>query len=124
MNKKFINLLIVTITLLWAFLSYAADKESLFRELKQHNARSASTWLKLTKKEFRDRILPAPEIILDYLRKDNQLQGFMERPKKPENDPEFVADIVNAYLELPEAVRNHISEHVVAFFLVLDKIFE
>lgn len=104
--------------LLWAFPLYTADKESLLRELRQHKARSASTWSEFTGKGFKDRILPAPDIIIDYLRKDNQFQGYKERPKKPEIDHEFLSDIVNAFAKLPEVVRDHIHEHVVAVFLV------
>ena len=118
MNKRLLNLFIFSITLLWAFPLYTADKESLLRELRQHNARSASTWSEFIGKGFKDRILPAPDIIIDYLRKDNRFQGYKERPKKPEIYHEFLLDIVNAFAELPEVVRDHIHEHVVAVFLV------
>ena len=118
MNKRLLNLFIFLITLLWALPLYTADKESFLRELRQHKARSASTWSEFTGKGFKDRILPAPDIIIDYLRKDNQFQGYKERPKKPEIDHEFLSDIVNAFAELPEVVRDHIHEHVVAVFLV------
>jgi hypothetical protein len=73
---------------------------------------------KFVGKDIKSRILPAPDIIIDYLRKDNQFQGYNERPKKPEIDPEFLSDIVRAVVELPEAVRSHFHEHVVAVFLV------
>jgi len=98
MNKKFINLLIFFITLLWAFPANAADKEKLLRELKKHNARALSTWSEFTGKDIKDRILPAPYIIIDYLRKDNQFQGYTERPQKPEIDAEFFSDLVRAIL--------------------------
>ncbi len=117
MNKKFQILLIFSITLLWAIPSYAVDKKALFNELKQHDARSVSTWSGFIGKGIRDRILPAPDIIIDYLIKDNQFQGYNERPKKPEMDAEFFSDIVSAIEELPESVRSHIHEHVVAVFL-------
>jgi hypothetical protein len=118
MNKKFQILLIFSITLLWAIPSYAVDKKALFNELKQHDARSVSTWSGFIGKGIKDRILPAPDIIIDYLIKDNKFQGYNERPKKPEMDPEFFSDIVRAIVELPKSVRNHIHEHVVAVFLV------
>ena len=118
MNKRLLNLFIFSITLLWAFPLYTADKESLLRELRQHTARSASTWSEFTGKGFKDRILPAPDIIIDYLRKDNQFQGYKERPKKPEIYHEFLLDIVNAFAELPEVIMDHINQHVVALFLV------
>ena len=118
MNKRLLNLFIFLITLLWAFPLYTADKESLLRELRQHKARSASTWSEFTGKGFKDRILPAPDIIIDYLRKDNQFQGYKERPQKPEIDAEFFSDIVKAVVELPKSVRSHIHEHMIAVFLV------
>jgi hypothetical protein len=118
MNKRLLNLFIFSITLLWAFPLYTADKESLLRELRQHTARSASTWSEFTGKGFKDRILPAPDIIIDYLRKDNQFQGYKERPKKPEIYHEFLSDIVNAFAELPEVVMKSMNQHVVALFLV------
>ncbi|MBU1712674.1 MAG: hypothetical protein KKD47_06165 [Proteobacteria bacterium] len=104
--------------LLWAFSSHAADKETLFNELKKHEALSASTWSGLIGKEIKDRILPAPDIIIDYLIKDNQLQGYKEIPHKAEIDDEFFSDIVQAIAELPQSVRDHIHEHLVAVFLV------
>ncbi len=118
MSRKLKNLLIFLITLLWVFPSNAADKKKLFRDLKQHEARALSTWHKFTGKDIKDRILPAPDIIIDYLRKDNQFQGYKERPRKPEIDAEFYSDIVMAVVELPESVRSHIHEHVIAVFLV------
>ena len=115
---KFLYLLIYSITLIFTFPLFAADNETLLRELKLHKARSASTWSEFVGKDIKSRILPAPDIIIDYLRKDNQLQGYNEWPKKPEIDPEFLSDIVRAVVELPETVRNHIHEHVMAIFLV------
>lgn len=118
MNRKIHNLLVLSLVLLWAFPLHAADEETLFNELKDHKARAASTWSALVEKDIRDRILPAPDIILDYIRKDNELQGYTERPRKPVLDPAFAADIVDAYAELPGIVKGHINDHVVAVFLV------
>lgn len=115
---KLLSVLIYSITLLFAFPLFAADNEALLRELKQHKARSASTWSEYTGKDIKSRILPAPDIIIDYLRKDNQFQGYNERPQKSEIDPEFFSDISRAVTELPKVVRDHIKKHVVAIFLV------
>lgn len=119
MNKKLQNLIIFSITLLWAFPAQAVDKEALFNELKNHHeARSASTWSELIEKDIKDRILPAPDIIIDYLIKNNKLQGYDEIPQKAEIDGVFFSDIVGAITVLPQSVRNHIHEHLVAVFLV------
>ena len=110
--------MVFTLIWLFAFPLYASDKEALIREIKAHKARSAHTWSELSGKDIKDRILPAPDIIIDYLIKDNQLQGFKERPQKPAIDPEFLKDIVDAVVEFPQAVKNHIHKHLVAIFLV------
>lgn len=115
---KLLFLLIYSITFLFIFPLHAADNEALLSELKEHKARSLSTWLEFAGKDIKDRILPAPDIIIDYLRKDNQFQGYKERPQKPEIDAEFFSDIVRAIVELPKSVKNHIHDHVVAVFLV------
>ncbi len=118
-TKKF-RLIIFAITLLFAAPLHSADQD-LSRQIKEHKARSESTWTALAAKEFDERILPAPDIILDYLRLENQYQGFSERPQRPEEiDPEFLADINNAYFDLPEVVKDQIKEHILAIFLVQD----
>ena len=115
MKKKFI---FFSFILLWTFPLIASDRKSLIREIRHHRARAPYIWSDLIGKEFKDRILPAPDIIIDYLEKANKLQGIRERPKKPKKDPKFLSDIVNAFEELPEAVRQQINSHVVAVFLV------
>jgi len=118
MNKKIIKLLLCVVTLLWTFSTQAADKEKLLQELKRHDARALSTWSEFKGRNIKDRILPAPEVIIDYLRKDNQYQGFREKPRQAEMDAGFFSDIVEAVTELPGPVGRHIREHLVAVFLV------
>ena len=118
MNMKLPFPLICLTILLLVCPLFAADKETLQKELKEHKARSESTWVEFAGREIKNRIVPAPNIILDYLMKDNQVQGYKEIPKRPEIDPEFLSDIVNAVTEMPKLVRDHIKKHVVAIFLV------
>ncbi|MFC1838948.1 hypothetical protein ACFL1N_05155 [Thermodesulfobacteriota bacterium] len=118
MKNRIINLNILLIILLWISPSNAIDKEALFNKQINHKARSSSTWSELTKKDLKDRILPAPDIIIDYLINDNLLQGYKKRPKMAVIDDTFFLDIVGAITELPLPVRNHIHEHLAAVFLV------
>lgn len=118
MNMKLQFPLICLIILLLVCSLFAADKEALQKELKEHKARSESTWRQFAGREIKNRIVPAPNIVLDYLMKDNQVQGYKEIPKRPEIDPELLSDIVNAVTEMPKPVRDHIKKHVVAIFLV------
>jgi len=118
MKKKWLNILLFLIGVLWAVTFHAADNEILLRELKQHGARSAATWSGFKGKDIKERILPAPDIVIDYLRKDNAYQGYKERPEKAGIDQGFFSDILRAILETPQSVRNQIHEHVIAVFLV------
>ncbi|MFA4916593.1 MAG: hypothetical protein WC560_07985 [Syntrophales bacterium] len=115
--KTIITLLLLFI-LASGFPAFAADQDLLLKELQQHGARLRSTWSDLLGKDAKDRVQPAPEIVIDYLRKDNELNDYKERPHKAKVDPSFLEDIHAAIDELPEIVKKHIKEHVVAVFLV------
>ncbi len=120
MNKKCLTLLMILITLFLVLSLYAADKKTLLEELKQHEARSEATWREFIGKEINDRIVEAPDIIVDYLRKDNKLNGYEDRPYSVKPDGSFLEDIKSAVDALPWIVKNQIKEHVIALFLVLD----
>jgi hypothetical protein len=115
---------IITLLLSWTiaagFPSFAADQDRLIKELQQHGARSPSTWSGLPGKDARERVQPAPDIVIDYLRKDNALNGYKERPRQAKVDPSFLEDIHAAIDELPQMARKHMEEHVIAVFLVQD----
>jgi len=115
---KYITTLILLFIIAVGVPVFAADEEALLKELEQHQARLRSTWSGLLGKDIKERIQPAPDIIIDYLRKDNELNGYTERPEKAKVDPSFLADIHGAVDELPKVVRNHLEAHVVAVFLV------
>lgn len=115
---------IITLLLSWTiaagFPSFAADQDRLIKELQQHGARSPSTWSGLPGKDAREMVRPAPDIVIDYLRKDNALNGYKERPRQAKVDPSFLEDIHAAIDELPQMARKHMEEHVIAVFLVQD----
>lgn len=111
-------LLVFAVMLVWGCFPRAAHKKALLEELTRHPARFASTWSEYSGKDIKDRILPAPDILLDYLLKDNTVQGYPQRPKKPNIDARFFSDILNAVTELPGPVRRHFNKHVTVVFLV------
>ena len=115
--KSIITLLLPFIIAV-GFPAFAADKDLLLKELQQHRARLRSTWSDLLGKDAKGRVQPAPDVIIDYLRKDNELIDYKERPYKAKVDPSFLEDIHAAIDELPGIVKKHIEEHVVAVFLV------
>ena len=96
----------------------SGSRDRLFRELQQHEARDHATWEGWDSREISERIIPAPDVIIDYLRKDNIYNGWEEIPEAARIDPAFHADIISAFVNLPEAVQKHFREYTVAVFLV------
>ncbi len=96
----------------------SGSRDRLFRELRQHEARDHATWEGWDRRDISDRIIPAPDVIIDYLRKDNIYNGWEEIPEAARIDPAFHADIVSAFVKFPEAVQKHFREYTVAVFLV------
>lgn len=87
-------------------------------ELKNHEARKAHSYKNWRQTPLFMRVSPAPEILVDYLRKDNELNGYPEIPVSKECDTLFMADIHGALAELPESVKKHIRDHLVGIFTV------
>ena len=89
-------------------------------QVSEHEARNFANWQALQKKPLADRILPAPDLLLDYLRLDNKLNGYTGVPKAPEDGQSFASDVRAVIAELPDQVQKHLQEHVVGVFLVTD----
>jgi hypothetical protein len=117
-EMKSIKTLLLVFIIAVASPAFSADQDLLLKELQQHKARLHSTWSDLLGKDAKDRVQPAPDIVIDYLRKDNELNDYKERPYKAKVDPSFLEDIHAAIDEPPEIAKKHIEEHVVAVFLV------
>jgi hypothetical protein len=117
---KIINLFVFLIVLFWILPSEAIDKRALFNDQINHKALSFSTWGDLTEKNLKERVLNAPDIIIDYLIRENQIQGYREIPRRAKIDDFFYSDIIYAITELPQSVKTHINDHLAAVFLVED----
>lgn len=113
-------LMVAAVFLLTAGRCQAADQEALRAVLDTHPARAAATWQNLAGKPIRERILPAPAVLIDYLIADNQYQGYTDRPRPAVIDPVFLEDIAGAVEGIAPAARRHIRDHVVAIFLARD----
>ena len=87
-------------------------------ELKNHEARKAHSYINWRQRPLFMRVSPASEILVDYLRKDNELNGYPEIPVSKKCDDLFMADLRGALEELPEAVKKHIRDHLVGIFTV------
>ena len=65
-----------------------------------------------------ERVHAAPPFLVDYLRLDNECNGYEGRPESELPDPAFLADIKSALAELPAGVRTHVDRHLIGIFTV------
>ncbi|MFH1481161.1 MAG: hypothetical protein ABIG67_07825 [Pseudomonadota bacterium] len=106
-------------TLLSIFVSLNLCQAQITSEaLRKHEARKAYSYRDWTKKPVFERIWAAPEFLVDYLRKDNELNGYPETPVSKKCDNLFLADLRQALEELPEPVKKQIRDHLVGIYTV------
>jgi len=94
--------------------------EILSKQLSEHKARTVSVWTDWQKKDIREKIRPAPDFLVDYLRIDNSLNGYNQVPRPAEHWQSFAEEDFQAIDEFPPEVKSHLNEHVIGIFLVVD----
>ena len=97
-----------------------APPKTTREQLNQHVIRSEAFYDRYRNTRLEDRIYPAPPEFLDYLTKDNDAQGFPNRPGSPTLTAEVLADIHAAIAELPASIRQIVDQKVAGIFIVKD----
>ncbi|WP_028316052.1 hypothetical protein [Desulfatibacillum aliphaticivorans] len=115
MVKRFIAVFVV---LALAVLCMPSSSFAVFEELVKHPARSPKPYKQYASKAPYDRVAPAPDVLVDYLRLDNKLNGYPEVPKAASADKTFLKDVKDAVRELPAPVQAQLSKHLAGIFLV------
>ena len=64
------------------------------------------------------RVGPPSDALIRYLREDNRKQGFRQVPRPAQVDPALAADIHNAIVSMPEAVRRLVAPKLIGVFTV------
>lgn len=95
-------------------------REALFKQLSEHKARTVSVWADWQEKGIMEKIVPAPDLLLDYLRIDNNLNGYNNVPRPDELWKSFADEVSQAIDEFHPEVKRHLNEHVIGIFLVND----
>lgn len=90
------------------------------KRLSEHKARNVSVWADWQKKDIREKIRPAPDFLVDYLRIDNSLNGYTQVPRPAEHWQLFAEEVFQAIDEFPPEVKSHLNEHVIGIFLVVN----
>ena len=89
-------------------------------ELAAHPVRQSDYWKGFETRPWADRLLPASPEFIDFLRKDNLLQGYPQRPRPVRVDENYKADIRAALESIPVALQALVSDKFVALMLADD----
>jgi hypothetical protein len=119
-HKTAVCLLICAALAMPGCLGRTADRDALRKSLDRHPARNVATWKALIGKPLRERILPAPAVLIDYIVADNQYQGYPDRPHAATGDAQFMKDVTDAVTGIAEPAQQHVRDHVMAIFLAQD----
>lgn len=95
-------------------------RETMFKQLSDHRARTVSVWADWRKKDLREKIAPAPDVLVDYLGIDNKLNGYNQVPRPAKQWQSFADEVFQAIDEFPPEVKRHLNDHVIGIFLVVD----
>lgn len=75
-------------------------------------------WKEFADRNIAERIVPAPENLIDYTTELNKHFGLTEAPTPVEPNEALKEDILNAIMEMPNVVRAHFDKYVIGIFLV------
>lgn len=79
-----------------------------------------TTWTSSFERPLRDKLSAAPGYLIDYIRADNKLQGYVNEPRAAELTPELVAAFQTAIDELPPEVARVANTKLAGIFPVHD----
>jgi len=97
-------------------------RETLSKQLRNHEISKLSFWKAPLPSDLplEDRFFEAPAALIDYLEKDNLLNGFKEHPTSAKLDPTIKKEMQEAVAELPLPIRKKLEERLVGIFFVKD----
>ncbi len=119
MFRSLLALLLTAALLLALSPAHATDKEELRRQLAEHSIRALGYWGEAwNKNELTARLGAAPLALLDYLRTDNELNGFPGIPEAAAPTPEFTTALHQTFAALPAPVQRLFTTRLIGIFLV------
>lgn len=98
----------------------AVSSKPSLEEVAAHPVRQLDYWRGYESRSWVDRLVPASPEIIDFLQKDNLLQGFPQQPRPARVDDNYLADIQAAMRAIPASVQALVTDKLVALILVDD----
>lgn len=118
------NALLLTATLLSACGNSAQtscapmDKDCMFKAYDGHRVQKASFWAETMAKPLNTRIGPASAALVDLLKLENALNGYVDKPISATLDATFMADVNSAIAEIPADVWKLAEPNLVGIYFV------
>jgi len=114
--------LLAAVGLLASIASQAAcldqDKACIKAAQTSHVVNRIAYWKKALERPLEQRIGSAPAELVEYIRLDNVLNGFRERPKPALISPGFRRDLDAALFELPSTIKQVLEGRLAGIYLV------
>jgi hypothetical protein len=96
----------------------ANDKNCAAKAAQNHVAKQFSYWTGAFAKPLDQRIGPAPAELVEYINLDNIANGFPDKPVAAQVSPEFLAEVRDAFAEIPDTVRRRLSGKLAGIYFV------
>lgn len=123
-KRPLIAFLIFAIALgaLAAYLKYRSHvaKEHSLAAARNHLTRKLAIWQPMLAKPLPERIGTAPPELVEYLALDNLNNGYANKPRAATLSADFVADVRNAFAEIPAPVRRLVEQKLAGIYFVED----
>ncbi len=84
------------------------------------SVQSAAYWSDLKEKMPEDRIILAPDAVVEYVLNDNIKNNYPNRPFRPSSGEALLEDVRQAFLSMPESVRALARKKLAAIVLIGD----
>jgi len=94
------------------------DKDCITAAHRNHVVIQLGYWKPALNKPLLQRIGPAPAELVDYLKLDNILNGYPERPIAATPSADFRRDMEDAISEMPDNVKRAINSRLAGIYLV------
>ncbi len=92
--------------------------EVTLEDLAKHSIKQIENWQGELKLPVEERIFAAPPSVLDYMDKDNRLNGFSAKPQAAPLTPELKDQVAGAVKALPAGLKARLAERLIGVFVV------
>lgn len=94
------------------------DSACLRAAFDTHPVRALAWWQAAMARPLTDRIAAAPAELVDYVRLDNLVNGYAERPRAVAIDPTLLRDATQAFAGIPPGIRAPFDDRLAGIYFL------